>query len=82
MNLLFSLLAKLLKKTACAVDAEPPKKSKTKSAIYFLSKYKEDSVKVANAGIVLLPEKYRGGSPPIRELSLYETVMERSRNDG
>ena len=56
--------------------------SELKSAIYFLSKYKEDSVKVANAGIVLLPEKYRGGSPPIRELSLYETVMERSRKDG
>ena len=56
--------------------------SERKSAIYFLSQYKADSVKVANAGIVLLPEKYRGGSPPIRELSLYETVMERSRNDG
>jgi transposase len=56
--------------------------SELKSAIYFLSQYKADSVKVANAGIVLLPEKYRGGSPPIRELSLYETVMERSRNDG
>jgi hypothetical protein len=56
--------------------------SELKSAIFFLAKYKEDSVKVANAGVVLLPEKYRGGSPPIRELSLYETVMERSRNDG
>lgn len=56
--------------------------SELKSAIYFLSQYKADSVKVSNSGIVLLPEKYRGGSPPIRELSLYETVMERSRNDG
>ncbi len=56
--------------------------SELRSAIYFLSQYKEDSVKVANAGIVLLPEKYRGGSPPVRELSLYETVMERSRDDG
>jgi hypothetical protein len=53
--------------------------SELKSAIYFLYQYKADSVKVANAGIVLLPEKYRGGSPPIRELSVYETVMERSR---
>ena len=53
-----------------------------KSAIYFLSKYKEDSNKISSAGIILLPEKYRGGSPPIRELTVYETVMERSRNDG
>ena len=41
-----------------------------------------DSVKVANAGSVLLPEKYRGGAPPIRELSIYETIMERSRING
>ncbi len=53
-----------------------------KSAIYFLSQYKEDSIKVANVGSVVLPEKYRGGAPPIRELSIYEAVMERSRDDG
>jgi len=56
--------------------------SELKSAIYFLSQYKEDNKKVSSAGTVLLPEKYRGGSPPIRELTIYETVMERSRNDG
>ena len=56
--------------------------SELRSAIYFLSQYRSDSGKVSNAGIVLLPEKYRGGSPPVRELSLYETVMERSRYDG
>ena len=53
-----------------------------KSAIYYLSKFKEDSTKVSSAGVVTLPEKYRGGAPPIRELNIYETVMERSRNDG
>lgn len=53
-----------------------------KSAIYFLSKYKEDSKKVSTAGIILLPEKYRGGAPPVRELTIYETVMERSHDNG
>jgi len=56
--------------------------SELKSTIYFLSQFTADSVKVANAGSVLLPEKYRGGAPPIRELSIYETIMERSRING
>ena len=56
--------------------------SELKSAIYFLSKYKEDRKKISSAGIILLPEKYRGGSPPIRELTIYETVMERSHDNG
>ncbi len=56
--------------------------SELKSAIYYLSQYRADSTKAVNAGVVLLPEKYRGGSPPVRELSIYETIMERSRDDG
>lgn len=57
--------------------------SELRSAICFLSaKNKEDSQKTSRAGAVLLPEKYRGGSPPVRELSIYETVMGRSRDDG
>jgi len=56
--------------------------SELKSTIYFQSQFTVDCVKVANAGSVLLPEKYRGGAPPIRELSIYETIMERSRING
>jgi len=56
--------------------------SELKSAVYYLAQYKVDSSKVAKAGYVLLPEKYRGGAPPVRELSIYETVMERSHYDG
>lgn len=52
--------------------------SELKSAILYLQKYEEDNEKVATSGVVFLPEKYRGGAPPVRQLAIYETVMERS----
>ncbi len=46
-----------------------------KSAAAYLFSFETDKNKAVKPGKVQLPEKYRGGSPEIRNLSIYEAAM-------
>ena len=46
-----------------------------KSATAYLFSFEEDRNKTEKTGKVQLPEKYRGGSPEIRDLRIYENAM-------
>ena len=46
-----------------------------KSATAYLFSFEEDRNKTEKPGKVQLPEKYRGGSPEIRDLRIYENAM-------
>ena len=52
------------------------------SATVYMSLLEEEKQKKANERVVRLPEKYRGGSPPVRDLGIYEEAMERRAING
>jgi hypothetical protein len=47
------------------------------SAAAYMSLLEEEKQNKADNRTVRLPEKYRGGSPQIRDLGIYEEAMER-----
>lgn len=52
------------------------------SATAYMSLLEEEKQNKAGDRVVRLPEKYRGGSPQIRDLSIYEEAMERRAANG
>jgi hypothetical protein len=52
------------------------------SAVAYISLLEEDKQNTTNGRCVRLPEKYRGGSPQIRDLCIYEKAMERRAVNG
>ena len=52
------------------------------SATAYMSLLEEEKQNTTGDRVVRLPEKYRGGSPQIRDLSIYEEAMERRAANG
>ena len=52
------------------------------SAVAYMSLLEEEKQNKSGTRTVRLPEKYRGGSPQIRDLSIYEEAMERRAVNG
>ena len=52
------------------------------SAVAYISLLEEEKQNKAGGRCVRLPEKYRGGSPQIRDLCIYEEAMERRAVNG
>ena len=52
------------------------------SAVAYMSLLEEDKQNKTGTCTVRLPEKYRGGSPQIRDLGIYEEAMERRAVNG
>ena len=52
------------------------------SAVAYISLLEEEKQNKAGGRAPRLPEKYRGGSPQIRDLSIYEEAMERRAANG
>jgi transposase len=52
------------------------------SATAYISLLEEEKQNKTGDRVVRLPEKYRGGSPQIRDLSIYEEAMERRAANG
>ena len=75
--------AELIKQalTYC-IDHELYSAGDLKSAICYLASVEHEKEHAASRGGVPLPEKYRGGSPPVRDLSEYERAMERRAANG
>ena len=51
-------------------------------ATAYMSLLEEEKKNKTSERVVKLPEKYRGGSPQIREMSIYEKAMERRNANG
>ena len=64
------------------IDHELYSAGDLKSACCYLSSVEHEKEHAASRGSVPLPEKYRGGSPPIRDLREYERAMERRAANG
>ena len=52
------------------------------SAVAYMSLLEEEKLNKGSGRCVRLPEKYRGGSPQIRDLCIYEEAMERRAVNG
>ena len=52
------------------------------SAVAYMSLLEEEKLNKTSGRPVRLPEKYRGGSPQIRDLGIYEQAMERRAANG
>ena len=52
------------------------------SAVAYMSLLEEEKLNKTSGRPVRLPEKYRGGSPQIRDLGIYEQAMERRTANG
>jgi hypothetical protein len=52
------------------------------SAVAYMSLLEEEKQNKSGTRTVRLPEKYRGGSPQIRDLNIYEEAMERRAVNG
>ena len=52
------------------------------SAVAYMSLLEEEKQNKSGTRTVRLPEKYRGGSPQVRDLSIYEEAMERRAVNG
>ncbi len=52
------------------------------SAVAYMSLLEEEKQNKSGTCTVRLPEKYRGGSPQVRDLSIYEEAMERRAVNG
>lgn len=60
------------------IEHESYSASELKSATAYIATLEEEKkYKEQSANKVMLPEKYRGDSPPVRDLSIYEHAMER-----
>ena len=69
--------ALIQKALAYCVEQELYSAGELSSATAYMSLLEDEKLNTAGKHPVRLPEKYRGGSPQIRDLSIYEEAMER-----